>query len=39
MKMKAKLTKEVTQQLREWARKHRGIPDEIVGRKIPRKGE
>ena len=30
---KTKLTKEVKQQLREWAREHRSIPDEIVGRK------
>jgi hypothetical protein len=31
--MKTKLTKEVKEQLREWAREHRCIPNEIVGRK------
>jgi hypothetical protein len=31
--MKTKLTKEVKEQLREWAREHRSIPDEIVGKK------
>jgi hypothetical protein len=39
MKMKTKLTKEVKQQLREWAREHVVSPTRSPGEKIPRKGE